>query len=178
MCNKFVRCGCNSALYASLIVPCFTWLTCTQGQICCTAMDVLTVQFCILTMLLVFCQVFVTFLYHMQCTVSNLNKLYLLKIRTCIEIIASNTPLPPKKRCFKCKINLKLMPISFAVVVVVQQENWYLFSRGRPWHWSRYWRTTDQQRNIQTANLNMWCTSLHMLKNLWRILEARILKIL
>ena len=87
-------------------------------------------------------------------------------------------PLPPKKRCFKCKINLKLMPISFAVVVVVQQENWYLFSRGRPWHWSRYWRTTDQQRNIQTANLNMWCTSLHMLKNLWRILEARILKIL
>lgn len=178
MCNKFVRCGCDSALYASLIVPCFTWLTCTQGQICCTAMDVLTVQFCILTMLLVFCQVFVTFLYHMQCTVSNLNKLYLLKIRTCIEIIASNTPSPQKKRCFKCKINLKLMPISFAVVAVVQQENWYLFSRGRPWHWSRYWRTTDQQRNIQTANLNMWCTSLHMLKNLWRILEARILKIL
>ena len=117
-----------------------------------------------------FCQVFVTFLYHMQCTVSNLNKLYLLKIRTCIEILASNPPLPHKKRCFKCKINLKLMPISFAVVV--QQENWYLFSRGRPWHWSRYWRTADQQRNIQTANLNMWCTSLHMLKNLWRILEA------
>ena len=127
-------------------------------------------------MLLVFCQVFVTFLYHMQCTVSNLNKLYLLKIRTCIEILASNPPLPHKKRCFKCKINLKLMPISFAVVV--QQENWYLFSRGRPWHWSRYWRTADQQRNIQTANLNMWCTSLRMLKNLWRILEARILKIL
>ena len=87
------------------------------------------------------------------------------------------SPPPKKKRCFKCKINLKLMPISFAVVVV-QQENWYLFCRGRPWHWSRYWRTADQQRNIQTTNLNMWCTSLHMLKNLWRILEARILKIL
>ena len=144
-----------------------------MAYLCCTAMDVLIVQYCILTMLLVFC-----YNVHAMYCIRFEQTLDLLKIRTCIEILAFNPPPPPqKKRCFKCKINLKLMPISFAVFVV-QQENWYLFCRGRPWHWSRYWRTADQQRNIQTTNLNMWCTSLHMLKNLWRILEARILKIL
>lgn len=173
MFNKFVRCGCDSALYGSLIVPCFTWLTCTHSQICCTAMDVLTVQFCNATGVLPsFCYLFVS--HAMYCV--KFKQTLPSKNKNLYWDFSLQSPLPPKKRCFKCKINLKLMPISFAVVV--QQENWYLFSRGRPWHWSRYWRTADQQRNTQTANLNMWCTSLHMLKNLWRILEARILKIL
>ena len=142
-----------------------------MAYLCCTAMDVLIVQYCILTMLLVFCyNVHAMYCIRFEQTLPSKNKnLY-------GDFSLQSPPPLKKKRCFKCKINLKLMPISFAVVV--QQENWYFFSRGRPWHWSRYWRTTVQQRNIQTANLNMWCTSLHMLKNLWRILEARILKIL
>ena len=66
---------CDIALYASLIVPCSTWLTCTHSRIFCTAMDVcLTVQYCGLRTPSVFWLVFATFLYRMRCTLLNLNK--------------------------------------------------------------------------------------------------------
>ena len=37
--------GCDTALYTSLIVPCFIWLTCTHSWICFTTIDIFTVQY-------------------------------------------------------------------------------------------------------------------------------------
>ena len=51
-------------------------------------MDVLTVEFCGLITLPVFWLAFATFLYRMRCTVLNLNKIYILKIKTYIKILA------------------------------------------------------------------------------------------
>ena len=63
-----------SWVYVDLIVPSFTWLV---SQICCTVMDVLTVQYCGLIKLPVFRLVFffLPFLYRMRCTVIYLKKL-------------------------------------------------------------------------------------------------------
>ena len=63
----FVGFKCDTALYASLILPCFTWLTCTHSRICCTAMDVLAVHYCGLITLPVFRLFFVAlFVSHMM----------------------------------------------------------------------------------------------------------------
>ena len=56
--------------------------------ICCAAMDVLIVQYCGLTTLLVFWPFFIIFLYCMGCSVSNSNEFYILKIRNCIKNLA------------------------------------------------------------------------------------------
>ena len=56
--------------------------------ICCAAIDVLIVQYCGLTTLLVFWPFFIIFLYCMGCSVSNSNKFYILKIRNCIKNLA------------------------------------------------------------------------------------------
>ena len=58
--------GCNTALYASLIVPCFTWLTCTHSWNMFHNYRYIysTVLWSYNTRL-----VFVTFLYCMRCTV-------------------------------------------------------------------------------------------------------------
>ena len=63
-----------SWVYVDLIVSSFTWLVC---RICCTVMDVLTVQYCGPIKLPVFRLVFLLlpFLYRMRCTVIYLKKL-------------------------------------------------------------------------------------------------------
>ena len=69
----------SSWVYVNLIVPSFPWLV---SRICCTVMDVLTVQYCGLIKLPVFRLVFFfPFLYRVRCTVIYLKKL-------CIDILA------------------------------------------------------------------------------------------